>query len=140
MNFLPNNYIPMNKSWIIAPLAALALATSACHSHDEQTVTVSILSPADNSTVANAASIPLQVQFTASDELHDAEVRIKNEANDSTVYLWEGSHLHVASYTLTDTLNLSALPAGTQLHVEATGYYDHDATSGATAEIHFSIQ
>jgi hypothetical protein len=129
----------MNKNWIIAPLAALALATAACHRHDEQTITVNILSPADNSTAANAAAVPLQVLFTASDELHDVEVRVKNEANDSTVFYWEGSHLHVASYTLTDTLDLSGLPAGTQLHVEATGYYDHDATSGATAETHFTL-
>jgi hypothetical protein len=132
----------MKKSIFL--LTALSVCTTwfaSCHTHtyDNQTLSVAIISPLDTSTVADASQVVLSVLFTASDELHDAEVELKNEANDSTVFSWEGSHLHLPNYSFLDTIDLSGLPAGTELHMTAKAYYDHDATTWASMEIHFDL-
>lgn len=130
----------MKNLFYLAALLGVTLFSVACHSHDaNQTITVNIVSPTDNSTVANASSIVLNILFAASDELHDVDVTLKNEANDSTVYTWEGRHLHAVTYNHVDTLNFSALPSGTELHLEAKGYFEHDGTDGVTAEAHFIL-
>lgn len=132
----------MKKIILVLGLGAIGIVfslTSCKHDHGHQTITVNIVSPTDNSTVANASSIVLNILFAASDELHDVDVTLKNEANDSTVYTWEGRHLHVVTYNHVDTLNFSALPSGTELHLEAKGYFEHDGTEGVTAEAHFIL-
>lgn len=66
------------------------------HEHDDETVTVQIVSPAANTTHNEKDTLWIKVNLSTTTELHEYLIEIKNLTTDSVVYKYEG-HSHQKS-------------------------------------------
>lgn len=122
---------------IIAGIVAIALGCK----KEEVPPTVEILSPTNNSTISNAAAVSISVKFTAEEELEESTVSLKLDsigaANISPFPL--EVHEHVATKTISETVNLSSYPSGTRFVIHAETCSDHNCTDKVTATSYFIL-
>lgn len=114
------------------------LLSSGCEKEKNE-VTINIVKPVDNQTVANKSAVEIQVDFVASEENEEVEVHIYMHGDSSNpVFEWH-EHEHDPLITLTETIDLSSFPPGTKFHLEAEACLDHKCKEKVSKEIEFSI-
>lgn len=97
---------------------------------------IEIIEPVNAQVVPLNGSLLIRATISDNEELEEVKIKIKN-ASGSKVYEWKADHLHVATYELNHTANLTGLPAGAyKLEVEAL---DH-VNNKTKAEVNFVIQ
>lgn len=113
------------------------------HDHDHNNVvTIVIQEPADNGTIARAdcASVHIHVDFAASDELHEVEVELHPEGDESDKIIDFDRHTHDPSFKFEQDVDLCAYPAGTKFHLHVESYVDHDGEEKVSEEVEFTLQ
>ncbi len=118
-------------------ISFMALSCKKEHNHTE----IEILSPTDESTIANASAVNIKITLTADEELHDVEISLKKEADTTYIAPFNPMDLHQHSKTVTvdETVDLSSYPAGTEFHLEVEACEDHDCEEKVKKSIHFRI-
>lgn len=125
---------------MILIIVGIAAITFGCKK-EEIPPTIEILNPANNSIVSDAAAVSISVRFTAQEELEESTVSLKLDsvgAADISPFPLE-VHEHVATKTISETVNLSSYPSGTRFVIHAETCSDHNCTDKVTATGYFTL-
>ena len=131
---------------LLFPMIALALTVflSSCEKddddHGDNNVEIVFVSPMSGEQVADAANVVLEIDFTATEELHDTEVYLHAETDPDQLILEKEIHEHEKSYTFMQTVDLSSFPSGTSFLLEVEACVDHDCDEQKEEFIRFTIQ
>lgn len=107
---------------------------------DGNVITISFLEPTDEEVVDASQPVHVHIQFEASDENHNVEVKLHPEGDASNLIIDYDLHEHDALIDAEFDVDLSMYPSGTEFHVEALACIDHDCDQAEEADIHFTIQ
>ena len=130
----------MRKIAMLTMVAALATVTfTSCEEDDHNHIEIEFLEPTNEQTVSDASDVHIHVRFTAEEENHEVTLELHPEGDASDLILEMDMHAHDQVVDLEEDVDLSAYPAGTEFHLEATACTDHDCEEMETADIHFSI-
>ncbi|MBR9922881.1 MAG: hypothetical protein GYB31_18795 [Bacteroidetes bacterium] len=128
-------------------LALLLLASSifftACDKEDEHMdehnhVSIDIVSP-DAGTVADPASVLIDVVISAEEENHEIEIKLFPTDDPGDLIIDKDLHDHDAEVSFTQTVDLSSYDAGTEFTLEIEACEDHDCEEIASEVVEFSI-
>jgi hypothetical protein len=131
----------MSTRFVFAVFLGLSviLSQSACKKDDLNEITINIIKPTANQTVANKAAVEIQVEVEASVENHEVEVVVYRHGNEANpVFDWD-QHAHDKKITLTETIDLSSFATGTEFHLKVIACKDEDCTEEVKKEITFKI-
>jgi hypothetical protein len=107
------------------------------HDHDE--VTIEFLEPTDGATVAAADEVHIHIRVTAEEEVHDLEIKMHPEGDESDLIIDFDAHSHESTFDFEEDYDLSSYPAGTEFHIDVRVAKDHEATEFEIEDIHFQI-
>ena len=136
----------LKNSWLMA-FALSALVFTACdkddddhdHDHGDNKITINILEPGNDETVADASDVHIHIEVEATDEAHDIEIELHPEGDVSDKILNEKLHKHDQKVVFEQDLDLSSYPAGTEFHLEVKACADHDCDEAEFADVEFKI-
>ena len=129
---------------LLFPLLGLALVSFliGCDKdddHGDNDVTIVFISPSAGEQVADASNVVLEIELTATEELHDTEIYLYEESNPDQPILEKDLHEHEKNYTFKQTVDLSSYPSGTVFILKAESCIDHDCDEQNEQSIMFSI-
>lgn len=126
----------MKNLIILATLVAMVLGFVACEKTATETVSVTILSPTENSTVDSGQNLHVHVKFTDPTELHMYSLVLTNET-DTTTLLNLSGHSHGKLFTIDTTfvVNVTA-HSNFELEAIATNHSGETATKHAHFHVH----
>jgi anti-sigma regulatory factor (Ser/Thr protein kinase) len=131
----------MSTRFVFAVFLGLSviLSQSACKKDDLNEITINIIKPTANQTVADKAAVEIQVEVEASVENHEVEVVVYQHGNEANpVFDWD-QHAHDKKITLTETLDFTAFASGTEFHLKVIACKDEECTEDVKKEITFKI-
>jgi hypothetical protein len=131
----------MSTRFVFAALLGLGIlfTQTSCKKDDLNELTINILKPVANQTVANKAQVEIQVEVEASVENHNVEVIVYEHGNSANpVFDWD-QHSHDKMVTMTETIDLSSFDSGTEFHLKVIACKDEDCTEDVSKEIEFKI-
>ena len=132
------------KKFLLPTLAIALFTLPACEDdHDEHShATITFLHPADNETIAlaDADAVDIHVRFEWEGEEGEAvEVKLIAEGQADSLLIDFDLHQHDALYEFEELVNLSSFPAGTEFHLEAKAFENHEGTEFVESSIHFTL-
>ena len=135
----------LKNPWIV--LFALSMFTfTACdddddddHMHGENDVTINILEPGDDETVADASDVHIHIEVEATDEVHNVDIILHPDDDISDKILEKNIHDHDPKVEFEQDIDLSDYPAGTEFHLEVEACKDHDCEEMVFEDVEFSI-
>ena len=109
--------------------------------HDHAHVTITFDEPMNDEVIplANADDVHIHIEFVSDEEVHDIEIELHPEGDESDMIIAHDHHAHAMNYTFMQDVDLSSYPAGTEFHLGAKAYTDHDGTEFESADIHFEL-
>ncbi len=136
----------LKNPWILL-FALTALTFTACedddhdhdHDHGDNEITINILEPGNDETVADASDVHIHIEIEATDVNHDVEIVLHPDGNLDEKILEEKLHDHDKKVSFEQDLDLSSYPAGTKFHLEVEACKDHDCEEREFADVEFSI-
>lgn len=131
----------MSTRFFFAALLGLSVVftQTSCKKDDHNEITINILKPVANQTVANKAQVEIHVEVEASVENHEVEVIVYQHGNSANpVFDWD-QHAHDKKITLTETIDLSSFASGAEFHLKVIACKDEDCTEDVSKEIVFKI-
>lgn len=90
--------------------------------------------------LANAQMVPIHIHFESEAELHDIEIELHPEGDESNLIIAFDNHVHANEYMFIDTVDLSGFDIGDEFHLGASVCTDHDCEEPETADIHFELE
>lgn len=117
----------------------LLLTIAGCEKEASNEIAITIITPANNQAVANAANVLIHIEFEATQENEAIEVYIHRDGNvNDVVFEWD-THEHDKKIVLMETIDLSSYPSGTKFHLEAEACKDHECKNRVNKHIAFTI-
>lgn len=132
------------KNFLLLMLAAGVTGTfSSCdkddHDHGDNEITINILEPTADGTVADASDVHIHIEVEASDENHNVEIKLHPDGDGDDLIINLDEHTHDKKFVFEQDLDLSSYPAGTKFHLEVEACVDHDCAEKVDKHIDFSI-
>lgn len=134
----------LKNPWILL-LALTVLTFTACddkeddHLHDDNEITINILEPGDDETIADAADVHIHIEIEATAENHNVDIILHPEGDLSDKIIEQNIHEHDKKLSFEQDIDLSSYPAGTEFHLEVEACKDHDCEEKVFEDVEFSI-
>ena len=108
---------------------------------DHNHVTITFDEPTNGEVVllATADDVHVHIEFVFEGESHGIEVKLHPEGDETDLIIDYDSHSHDLEQTFMQEVDLSSYATGTEFHLEATGFTNHDETEFESADIHFEL-
>jgi hypothetical protein len=109
--------------------------------HDHAHVTITFDEPTNGEVIASAdaGAVHVHIEFVSDEEVHDIEIKLHPEGDANDLIIDHDHHAHAMTYTFMQDVDLSSYAAGTEFHLEAKAYTDHDGNEFEEADIHFEL-
>ncbi len=131
----------MLKPIFILVIAVISFAMFSSCEKDSGAFVITFISPTSESTVPNAASIPIEIKFEAPNELEAYEITVTVDSVGAAAiapFPLVG-HDHVQTKTITEQVSLSSYPSGTAFRLKASLCKNHDCTEKLENSVRFLI-
>ncbi len=124
---------------LIAGAGFVGCNTEEDDDHNHVTITFDEPTNAEVIPLANADDVHIHVEFVFEGEAHGIEIELHPEGDENDLIIEFDSHSHDLQQTFMQDVDLSAYPAGTEFHLGAKGFTNHDETEFESSDIHFEL-